>query len=109
MSNFQITSMEEDHADYHFRQFQVPYRSTIAFCEFIEKYDLIRPDSSLRILDVGSGLGANIAYMSSRYPDCSFTGFDNNRELVEIGNQYLTRLEMENCQHPFAYFVIPKS
>src|SRR6266545_7798201 len=38
--------------DYHERQFREPYRSTIAFCNWLEAEGLVSPESELRILDL---------------------------------------------------------
>lgn len=90
--------IEKDNKEYHARQFREPYRSTVAFCSWLEKIGLISPDSELRILDVGTGQGANVFYMGKRYPRCSFVGLDINADNIAIGNQLLNQAGISNCE-----------
>ena len=83
--------------DYHQRQLREPYRSTIAFCDWLETLGLISPDRSLRILDLAAGLGTNMFYMSQRYPQSTFVGVDLNAELVEKGNALFEERGVSNC------------
>jgi hypothetical protein len=82
---------------YHERQFKEPYRSTVAFCNWIETLGLINSGSRLNILDLCSGAGANIYYMSQRYPKSSFTGVDINNDLVEQGNAFFQNNGIRKC------------
>jgi ubiquinone/menaquinone biosynthesis C-methylase UbiE len=82
---------------YHERQFKEPYRSTVAFCKWIESIGLINSESRLDILDLCSGAGANIYHMSKRYPNISFTGVDINVSLVEHGNEYFKKYGISQC------------
>ena len=90
--------IEKDNKDYHARQFRVPYRSTVAFCEWLETIGYIGPKSKLRIVDIGTGQGANLYYMGKRYPKCTFVGLDINEVNVSIGNEVLTRSGIDNCR-----------
>src|SRR5689334_2706946 len=71
---------------YHERQFDEPYQSTMAFCEWIEQIGAIKPDAMSRVLDIGCGQGANLFYMHGRFPNATFTGIDLNSKLVARGN-----------------------
>jgi SAM-dependent methyltransferase len=82
---------------YHERQFERPYRSTVIFCDWLEQIGYIRKDSCLRILDLGSGAGANIYYMSKRYPNSIFIGVDINYDLVMKGNEFFEKNAIKNC------------
>lgn len=84
--------------EYHERQFREPYRSTIAFCDWLDSERLMSPDSELRILDLCSGAGANIYYMSKRYPKSSFVGVDINADNVEQGNAFFQRTGIDACR-----------
>lgn len=84
--------------DYHTKQFREPLRSTVAFCDWLEALGVLHNDSRLKILDMCSGLGANIAYMKKRFPSCTFSGIDINPDLVERGNKYLDELKLSNCR-----------
>ncbi|MBL7195622.1 MAG: methyltransferase domain-containing protein [Desulfobacterales bacterium] len=83
---------------YHERQFKEPHRSTIAFCDWLEEIGYIQRDSQLKIIDIGSGSGANIYYMGKRYPNSQFIGMDINSDLVTSGNQFFQDNGIENCQ-----------
>lgn len=80
---------------YHEKQFANPYRSTVAFCDFLEENDLIKPHTN--IIDMCAGQGANSYYMAKRYPHCHFDGIDINPMLVETGNEALAKLSQHNC------------
>lgn len=84
--------------DYHERQFREPYRSTVAFCNWLESEGLLGRDSQVRILDLCAGAGANMAYMSGRYPGASFVGVDLNGDLVNQGNEFFERNGIRNCR-----------
>jgi ubiquinone/menaquinone biosynthesis C-methylase UbiE len=89
-----------DNADfsYHEKQFETPYRSTILFCDWLEHLGLINCHSELIIADIGCGQGANIFYMSKRYPNCKFIGLELNPELVSIGNKHFLNNNFNNCK-----------
>ena len=74
--------IEKANFQYHERQFERPYRSTILFCDWLEHIGYIRKDSCLRILDLASGAGANIYYMNKRYSNSIFIGVNINNDLV---------------------------
>jgi len=84
--------------EYHDRQLREPYRSTIAFCNWLETTRLMSPESELRILDLCSGAGANIYHMSKRYPRSSFLGVDINPDLVAQGNAFFQSNGIPNCR-----------
>jgi len=81
--------------DYHKKQFKEPYRSTVHFCDWLEKIGYINSKSKLLIMDLCSGQGANIYYMSKRYPLCKFVGIDLNHELVSNGNDFFPRIVLK--------------
>lgn len=82
---------------YHARQFKEPYRSTVAFCDWLEMVGYIRKDSELKIIDLCSGQGANICYMGERYPKCMFVGVDINPDIVTKGNSFFQKNGIKNC------------
>ena len=82
---------------YNERQFKEPYRSTVAFCNWLENLGYLDKNSAFHILDLAAGQGANIYYMSRRYPECTFTGIDINELLVEKGNQFFADQGINNC------------
>ena len=80
--------------DYFDRQFAVPYRSTVAFCDWLENTGVLTPDTDINLLDVGTGKGANVYYMAQRYKKARFTGVDINPEFVKEGNEILKAKDM---------------
>jgi SAM-dependent methyltransferase len=90
--------IEQVDTAYHERQFHEPYRSTVAFCDWIESHRYIGRTGSSRILDVGCGQGANLFYMAKRFPHCEFIGVDINPALIESGNQILKRNGVGNAR-----------
>ena len=80
--------IEKINTEYHERQLKEPYRSTVAFCDWLEEIGYIHKDSELRIIDLCSGQGANIYYMGMRYPDSTFIGVDINSDIVMRGNKF---------------------
>jgi SAM-dependent methyltransferase len=59
--------------EYHRRQFERPYRSTLLFAEFMKS--LLGPATG-QALDVGCGAGANIFHLGKRFPGLRWTGVD---------------------------------
>jgi len=99
MENQRTTEWIADvNKEYHERQFDQPYRSTVAFCDWLQKLGCLNETDELRILDLCAGQGANVAYMGTRFPDSSFIGVDFNADIVERGNVALRRRGMDNCQ-----------
>jgi trans-aconitate methyltransferase len=84
--------------DYYNRQFKIPYRSTVKFCDWLEELDIINASSKNNILDIGAGKGETLHYMKQRFPSCSYMGIDINNELVAEGNQYFEHNQIQNCR-----------
>ncbi len=90
--------LEKVNTEYHERQFKEPYRSTVAFCDWLESIGYIKKDSQLEIIDFCSGQGANIYYMGRRYPKCAFVGVDINPDIVKKGNSFFQTNDIRNCR-----------
>lgn len=73
--------------DYHRRQFDQPYRSTVQFGRFIaEAIGNAHGDA----IDVGCGAGANIYHLASALPGLKWAGIDiAGEELFGIGRSFL--------------------
>lgn len=82
--------IHEYEMDYHRSQFLETKRSTIAFGDYLEK-NLIKDTSS--ILDIGSGMGAVLYYLESRWKHLKLLGIDNDIELINFGNKILKKLD----------------
>jgi SAM-dependent methyltransferase len=84
--------------DYFDRQFREPYRSTVAFCNWLEATGVLRVDSEQKILDIGTGKGANVYYMGKRYPYSQFVGIDINKGFIREGDAFLRNAGLTNCR-----------
>lgn len=83
--------------EYHVRQFREPYRSTVAFCDWLERRGYVSSEFGSRILDVGCGQGANLYYLAKRYPKAKFVGVDINPDLISNGNRLLQEMSVTNA------------
>lgn len=83
---------------HHERRFDEPDKSTVAFCDWLEAIGYIRKDSRLKVIDLGSGDGANIFYMAKRFPNSTFIGVDIDPYLVMIGNKLFQDKGVDNCR-----------
>lgn len=72
-------SPDPETLDYHTRQ-REPYRSTVAFGEFIEPW----ARNSESILDVGCGAGQATNYLANKYRTASIGGMDISPALIRI-------------------------
>jgi SAM-dependent methyltransferase len=91
MSNPEIEALPDWKAtagqdlDYHRRQFQESYRSTVHLGRFMRSL-LVDPRGDA--LDVGCGAGANMYHLSREFPDYQWTGVDIAGEvLFPIGKE----------------------
>ena len=66
--------------DYHLRQWQEPYRSTVHFCEFARHHF----DRSRIVFDVACGAGGATHYLAECFPEVHFVGIDLDRELIKL-------------------------
>ncbi len=87
--------------DYFNRQFKTPYRSTVKFCEWLEKIKIIDSESNQKILDIGTGKGSNLYYMKKLYPNCEYLGLDINNDFVEEGNLFFKNEKIDSCKLEF--------
>jgi trans-aconitate methyltransferase len=65
---------------YHARQYQTPYRSTVALHAWLKSLDCFRERE--RIVDICCGMGGPMAYFAAQEPHCSFFGIDRDADLV---------------------------
>ena len=76
-------------ANYHKRQYKLPNRSTVMFCDWLEEIDLMGAQRPAAVLDLGAGMGANVHYMAQRYPQSRFQGVELNPKLAAAGRDAL--------------------
>ena len=92
-----LSSKEDKASAYHLRQFHEPYRSTVAFCEWLERENFLGHADRQHLVDLGCGLGANVCYLGGKYPKYNVTGIDINPDFVETGNNTLKEFGQSNC------------
>lgn len=92
--------------EYHLRQFKKPYRSTVKFCDFLEKHGVFANCRS--VIDIGTGAGANVYYMAKRFPDIYFVGLDINEKLVALGREKIAGLKNAKLICGNLYHLSPK-
>lgn len=66
--------LDKKHLEYHLKQFQEPYRSTVHLCNFIARF--LDVNASYNAIDVGCGAGANIYHLSKILRNTSWVGLD---------------------------------
>jgi hypothetical protein len=84
--------------NYHEKQFQQPYRSTVLFCDWLVSLNLLNKDIRSEIGDICAGKGANIFYMAKRFVNSNFTGIEINPEFVKQGNAYFAAQRQKRCR-----------
>ena len=84
--------------EYHFNQFKNVYRSTIVFSDWLENHGILSSKYDQNVVDIGSGAGANISYLSEKFPRINFTGIELNKELVKFGNNYFKKNNNPRCR-----------
>jgi SAM-dependent methyltransferase len=83
---------------YYAKQFDSPYRSTIAFSDWLQELGCLGPSATLRVADVGCGMGETLDYMARRFPSCQFEGLDVNDDLVRRGGEILIQRKITNAK-----------
>jgi SAM-dependent methyltransferase len=79
--------------DYHRRQFENPYRSTVRLGQFIKS---LVADAHGEALDVACGAGANIYYLAQLMPGLRWTGFDVAGDvLFKVASPFLIARNLE--------------
>ena len=79
--------------DYHRRQFENPYRSTVQLGQFIRS---LLGSTQGTALDVGCGAGATIFHLSQLMPGLRWTGIDiAGTELFDVGRPFLRKIGCE--------------
>ena len=62
-------------------QIKSPYQSTTSFEKFLLKNKVINKNTK-SILDLGCGLGAQIDYLSRKFPKIDFVGWDYSKKQI---------------------------
>ena len=70
--------------DSEHKQFYKPYSSTIEFEKFLIQNKLINSKTE-NIIDIGTGIGANLHYFSKRHKNINFTGIDYSKNRIQQG------------------------
>lgn len=83
---------KNEYFNYHLKQYEVPYRSTVSFIDFIRKS--INTEEASSVIDVGCGGGANVFWMTEQLPEFQFTGVDIDEQAIELASD-------KNPKHQF--------
>jgi SAM-dependent methyltransferase len=78
---------------YHLSQFDHPYRSTVRFCEFLDRHQ--EQTQGDLIVDCGCGCGANLYHMARHWPQSQFLGVDIDPDLIELGKEHCQETGVE--------------
>lgn len=81
---------------YHQRQLEKPFRSTEKFVEWLAKEQYLKDESTTKICDMACGGGGNLYYMAKTFPHVEFYGIELNPQLVEMGNKWLKKEQMDD-------------
>jgi len=77
--------LEDYERDYHLEQFDRPLGYATALIDFLREHTVLGDGARCRVLDVGTGAGANLGWMSRAFSGCEFVGVDINEELLALG------------------------
>lgn len=69
-------------------QIERPYYSTVAFETFLRRHGCWRPQAEM--LDIGTGIGANLFYFREKNAQVRFLGIDYNAEKIEQGRRVIS-------------------
>ena len=83
---------------YFERQFENPYRSTLAFCDWLKSSGCLSSRQNSSVADVGAGMGEALSYVAGQFPNVDFTGIEINPELVHRGNQKFQEFKIKNAR-----------
>ena len=75
--------------DAEITQLNKPYDSTIAFHKLLKKLNLLNKNTK-SIIDIGTGIGSNLHFFSSKNKDISFLGTDYESSRLKIGEKMNT-------------------
>jgi hypothetical protein len=76
------SDLREDELRYHTAQYDEPYRSTVAAAAFPKENASLDADSTGTLLDVGTGAGVNVHWLSREFAGMTMHGIDCNSMLV---------------------------
>jgi SAM-dependent methyltransferase len=85
-------SIADNGRDFHRRQLDRPYRSTVALANFLEAEGLLG-SGPVRVLDMAAGMGQVARYLAGRFPAAAFTAVDIHPDLLGEGRAALAGLD----------------
>lgn len=89
-----IRGLKKIEIDYHLKQWDNTYRSTIFFYEFVKKH----LEKSNKIIDLGCGIGSSTYYISNFHKKCEFIGIDYSKRYIDIGNSIIKSKKLNNLK-----------
>jgi SAM-dependent methyltransferase len=100
-----VSKIKSDYLDstridqgYYEAQYSNPYRSTIAFLDWLTELGMVSKTERIKVLDVGAGMGETLFHFAQSYPNIEWVGLDINPDLVQIGNQRLEQMGLKNVK-----------
>ena len=78
--------LDPRHLDYHVRQFDTPYRSTVSMLDLAAT---VAGPGSTTGLDVACGAGANLYHLGRAFPRIEWTGVDLAADLFRVGERLM--------------------
>lgn len=84
--------VENANLEWYTRQFDNPYRITVAFEQFLSGNTELE---GKEILDIGCGPGSATHYIAQKYPTSHFTGIDINTELFKLNRGDDSNIELK--------------
>ena len=89
-----FSELKKIEIDYHIKQWDSPYRSTIFFYEFVKE----SLKKSKKVIDLGCGIGSSTYYISNFHAKCEFIGIDYSKKYINIGNDIIKSKNINNLE-----------
>lgn len=70
----------EEMMNYHLRQLEKPYRSTVHFEKFLSQHVSLE---NKKVIDIACGTGGATKYLANLHPSSNFLGIDFNENFKE--------------------------
>ena len=86
INNKKLWNPDNNDLGYFKNQLKIPYESTKQIFKFLNTY--INDLSSQKVLDVGTGSGANVFFLNENYKVGEIVGVDLHKEYIDLANSY---------------------
>ena len=95
--------LETQNEEYHTRQFNNPYRSTILFIEWLLKINCLNTTFNQTVMDLGCGMGSQLYYLNKILSNNKYIGVDINSSLIKRGKYFFKKDQNVNLFHGDLY------